>query len=248
MRASWLRLSIAAFFAAGAIPAQQPALPAYEVAVVKPNNSGSGSSSSNGSKGQVVMTNLTLKRLIGQAYSVKPFQVSGPDWMETEHFDIVAKYPPDTKNEDRPLMLRAFLEDRFKLVTHRESKSMPGYELVVAKSGFKLTPVPEAGGPGTNSRGGRIQILTVKQTSMPMLADLVSRSLGEMVVDKTGKEGVYDFELRWTSDLTPPANDADTAPSLFTVIQETLGLRLQPQKVPVPMVVVDHLDKVPVET
>jgi uncharacterized protein (TIGR03435 family) len=237
-----------ALLAAATVLAQpQDARPAYEVASIKPDTSDSGSTSSRGSKGQVVITNLSLKRLIERAYSVKPFQVTGPDWMEKIRFDIAAKYPPDTKSDDRPLMLRTLLEDRFKLAVHRESKDMPGYALVVAKRGFKLQPV-EPGAAGASTRGDQVLSLTAKKTSMARLADLMARSLGEMVVDKTGIEGVYDFELRWTDDdRNSGGSDADAAPSLFTAIQETLGLRLQRQKVPVEMVVVDHVERVPTE-
>jgi uncharacterized protein (TIGR03435 family) len=79
------------------------------------------------------------------------------------------------------------------------------------------------------------------------LADLVARFLGEVVVDKTAIDGVYDFEFRWTNDDQAPAGDAETAPTLFTALQETLGLRLQRQKVPVEMIVVDHVERVPTE-
>jgi len=238
-----------ALLAAGAVFAQpQDARPAYEAASVKLNTSGSGGSSSQGSKGQIVFTNQTLKRLVERACGVKPFQVTGPAWMETVSFDIAAKYPPDMRNDDRSLMLRTLLEDRFKLAVHRESKDMPGYALVAAKSGFKLKPV-EPGGSGTESKGdGARTTLAAKKTSMAGLADFVARSLGETVVDKTGIDGVYDFELRWTSDdQNPNGSDADTPPSLFIALQETLGLRLQPQKVPVEIVVVDHVERVPTE-
>lgn len=235
---------VVVIFALGAALGQpQDSRPAYLAASVKPNTSGSESSSSNGSKGQIVFNNLTLKRLIERAYNLKPFQLSGPDWLDGVRFDIAAKYPPDTKNEDRTLMLRTLLEERFKLAVHRQSKEMPGYALVVGKS-FKLKPV-EAGGAGTDSNGGRVRTLTAKKTSMALLADLIARNLGETVVDRTGLDGVYDFELRWTND--DQATDTDSAPSLFIALQETLGLRLQRQKVPVEMVVVDHAERVPTE-
>jgi uncharacterized protein (TIGR03435 family) len=239
-----MQRSIFVLFAAVAVWAQTPgARPAFEAASIKLNNSASGSSSSNGSRGQVLMSNQSLKRLIERAYSVKPFQVSGPGWLESVHFDIAAKYPEGTKNADRPLMLRTLLEDRFKLAAHMESKEMQGYALVVAKSGFKLKPVePGSGGSDTSENGGRVRTLTVKRTSMELLADLMARNLGEMVVDRTGIAGVYDFEMKWTND---DQNTDDSVPSLFTAIQDTLGLRLQPQKVPVPIVVVDHVERAP---
>jgi uncharacterized protein (TIGR03435 family) len=241
-------LATIALLAAPAVFAQpQDARPAFEAASAKINTEGPGHSSADGSKGQVVMTNQTLKRLIERAYNVKPFQITGPGWMEDVRFDIAAKYPPDTANGDRLLMLRTLLEDRFHLAVHLESKDTPGYALVVAKSGFKLKPV-EPGGSDTDTEGGRVQTLTAKKTSMALLADLVARDLGEFVVDKTGLDGVYNFELRWTKDdLSSNATDLDGVPSLFTALQETLGLRLQPQKVPVEIVVVDHAERVPIE-
>jgi uncharacterized protein (TIGR03435 family) len=233
--------------AAGAVLAQaQDARPAYEAASVKINTSGNGGSSSNGSKGQVVITNQTLKRLVERAYNLKPFQVTGPGWMEDVRVDITAKYPPDTKVDDRMLMLRTLLEERFKLVVHRDSKEMSGYALVVAKGGFKLKPV-EPGGSGTNSNGGRVRKLTATKTSITQLADFVARTLGETVVDKTGLDGVYDFELRWTEEDQPSVVEADPVPNLFDALQGTLGLRLQAQKVPVEMVLVDHVERVPIE-
>ena len=237
---------IVLFAVRAALAQPQGARPAFEAASVKPNTSDDNGSSSNGSKGQIVFTNQTLKRVVERAYNLKPFQVSGPRWMEEVRFDIAAKYPPDTKNDDRPLMLRTLLEDRFKLAVHRESKDMPGYALVVAKSGFKLKPA-EPGYSSNSSSGGRVQTLKSQRTSMAMLADLLARNLGVMVIDTTGLEGVYDFELRFTRDDQNPASDAETAPSLFAALQETLGLRLQTQKVPVEVIVVDHVERVPVE-
>jgi uncharacterized protein (TIGR03435 family) len=223
--------------------------PAYEVASIKPNDSASGSSRTNGSKGQIVFTNQTLKRFIERAYNAEPFQVTGPGWMADARFDIIAKYPADTKKDDRPLMLRTLLEDRFKLAVHHETKDMPGYALVVAKGGFKLKPAAPNGSSGTTSNGGaHVRTLTAKKSSMADLAADIARSLGQMVVDKTGVEGVFDFELRFTTDdLSSNASDVDGIPSLFTALRDTLGLRLQPEKVPVDIIVVDHLERVPVD-
>jgi uncharacterized protein (TIGR03435 family) len=194
------------------------------------------------------MTNQTLKRLIERAYEVTPVQVSGPDWLEHVRFDIAAKFPLDVKREDQPLMLRTLLEDRLKLAVHRETREMSGYELGVAKGGFKLTPV-EPGGMSTNSSGGVVSTLSVKKVSMARLAALLTQFLGQTVVDKTGIDGVYDFDLKWTrDDLTSDQNKGDSdAPSLFTALQERLGLRLQARKVPVEVIVVDRVERVPSE-
>lgn len=238
------------FLVAGAALAQTPdARPAFEAAFVKINTSGSNGSSSNGTTGQIVMVNQSLKRLVERAYNVKPFQVTGPEWMENVRFDITAKYPEDTKNSDRPAMLKTLLEDRFKLATHSESKEMPGYALVVAKGGLKIKPVEK--GPGGTSSNGSNNSITLKVTSIPMndIADYLARRLGSTVIDSTGVKGVYTFELHWTLDDTNGA-PADGGAAEFAAVQEafgSLGLHLQAQKVPVQIVVVDHVERVPTE-
>ena len=184
--------------------AQTPdARPAFEAASVKLNAGGANSSRTDGSKGQIVMLNQTLRRLVERAYNVKPFQVTGPDWMENVRFDVMAKYPPDTKSEDRPAMLRTLLEDRFKLSTHRESKEMPGYALVVAKGGLKLKAVDADKDSGTDSNSSN-SLVTLKVTAVSMkeLADYLARRLGSAVIDGTGADGVYTFELLQSS---PPS-------------------------------------------
>jgi uncharacterized protein (TIGR03435 family) len=238
------------FLVAGAALAQTPdARPAFEAAFIKANTTGNTGSHSHGSKGQIVIVNQTLKSLVGQAYNVEPFQVTGPDWMEGVRFDVTAKYPPDTKNEDRAVMLRTMLEDRFKLATHRESKEMPGYSLVVAKSGLKLKPVEKSTGDTSNNSHNHQEDLKVTSIPMADIADFLAHRLGSTVVDHTNAEGVYTFELHWTLD-DPNGGPVDRGAGEFAAIQEaigTLGLHLQAQKVPVQMVVVDHVERAPTE-
>lgn len=233
----------------------QQTRPAYEVATIKLNLSASANRGVQEDKAQVVFTGVPLKRLVQWAYKVYEFQVSGPGWLEDTYVDISAKYPPDTKDDQRSLMLRTLLEDRLKLEVHRESKQMQGYALVVAKKGFKLKPV-EPGAPETprlgalpaalNLQGGlRRSVLVAKKASIASLADLVTRIWEQVVVDKTGLPGVYDFELRWSNDNQNPPSDSDSYPVLSTAIQDTLGLRLQAEKVPVEIIVVDHIERVP---
>jgi uncharacterized protein (TIGR03435 family) len=244
MRFAGLCLFLAASLAA------QEARPAYEVASIKANNSADGHTGTDGWQGRIVFTNNSLRRLIAQAYRVSPFQVSGPDWLETVHFDITAKYPDDSSSADRQQMLRTLLEERFKLSTHRETKEMAGYALVPAKAGFKLTPV-EKGENSTNHHSGRIESLDAKSTSMATLAELLSRFLTQPVIDRTGLEGVYDFSFRWGRDEQNAEHRAepnsDAPPSIFTALQESLGLRLQAQKVPAEIVVVDKVERAPTE-
>jgi len=243
------RTGIVLFVAAAAWPQAQTSRPAYEVASIKVNTGGTNGSSSNGTRGQVVFDNQTLHRLVERAYGVKPFEVFGPDWIANVRFDITAKYPAEMKNEDRPAMLRTLLEDRLKLAVHRETRELPGYALVAAKSGFKLKPVESNADGGTDSKTDHnVVTLTGKSSSMGELADWLARRLGVVVVDKTGAPGVYDYNLSYPLDeQTSSAKDPDGLMALISDALSPLGLRLQAQKVPVEVVLVDHAERVPIE-
>jgi uncharacterized protein (TIGR03435 family) len=234
----------------------QEVRPAYEVATIKLNPSASANRGVKEDTQQVTFTSVPLKRLIAWAYKVYEFQLIGPGWLDNTYVDISAKYPPDTKDEQRHLMLRTLLEDRLKLEVHRESRPMQGYALVIGKKGFKLTPaVPDAPStpgfgsisPALNLQGGlRRSTVVAKKASMASLADLVTRIWDQMVVDNTGLPGVYDFELRWNNDLLNAASgEADSFPPLSTAVEDTLGLRLEAKKIPVEVIVVDHVERVP---
>jgi len=226
----------------------QKTLPTYDVATVKFDNCG-GAKSNRASADQLISTNQTLKQLVVLAYSVQPYQVTGPAWMESVCFDITAKYPPGTKFSDRWLMLRSLLEDRFKLAVHHETKEMSGYALIVAKSGFKLKPVDPGEGSTTGGNQGRVWTFGARKIEMSSLAYELADSLGDVVVDMTGLSGVYDFQLRWASDdmSSPASSEPNEAPSIYTALQDTLGLTLQRQKVSVDMIVVDHVERIPTE-
>jgi uncharacterized protein (TIGR03435 family) len=237
--------------AAGSAFAQTDARPVFEAAFIKANTTGSGSSSSNGTKGQIVMVNQSLKRIVEQAYRVKPFQVIAPDWTENLRFDITAKYPEGTKNSDRPAMLRALLEDRFKLAAHTESREAPGFALVVTKGGLKIQPATETSGGGTSSNSSD-NLVNFKGTAITLaeFGDYLARRLGSAVIDPTGDTAKYTFELRWQLDDPNGGGAVDRGAGEFAAIQDaiaTLGLHLRAQKVPVETVVVDHLERVPTE-
>ncbi len=217
---------------------------AFDAASVKPNTSGSGSGGSKGSKGQTVYTNVPLRQLIMRAYDIKAFQLIGPDWLGDVRFDIAAKYPGDTTNEQRALMLQTLLADRFHLAVHRDLKEMSAFALVVAKGGPKLEE-GKPGGTSTNTSTGRFEDTGV---SMAGLADQLARQLDRPVQDKTGLTGVYNLKLEWTPDDQPGGKgEPALGPSIFTALQEQLGLKLQTQKLPVGMIVVDRVDRVPTE-
>jgi len=227
--------------------------PAFEVASVKPNQSGGGGSSIRASKGQIAMENVSLKKLTLWAYGIpddREYALAGPDWLTTQRFDILAKFPGDTPVDQVRAMTQSLLADRFKLALHRETRQLPNYSLVVGKNGPRIHAV-DAGPSNTTGRPGHLE---ASHIPMRKLTDLFARMIGLPVVDATGLEGVFTFTLDWTPDetqrLAPP--DEGVAPnpagtSLFTAVQEQLGLKLEGKKGPVEILVVDRMEKMPTE-
>jgi uncharacterized protein (TIGR03435 family) len=222
----------------------------FEVATIKPAPPQSGERthtrmSSDTETGKLTYSNVNLKEVIGKAYEIPQYQISGPDWLETDRFDVVAKFPPRSPAEQLPLMLQALLADRFKLTLHRETKELPVYALTVAKGGPKFKTSETASGITTNSN--RTQWHVVAKGSMERFAEFLTREAGRPVLDKTGLTGTYEMTLDWAPDGAPVANDAAPLPSLFTALQEQLGLKLVFTKGPVETLVVDHVDRIPTE-
>jgi uncharacterized protein (TIGR03435 family) len=191
-------------------------------------------------------TASTLLDLITVAYGVKYDQVSGgPGWIRSEHYDLTAKAEGEqaiTKEEARQ-MLQQLLSDRFQLKIHREPKEVPVYALVVGKSGSKLKETA-ADTPGNNvtrasSNGMHIE---ASRGTMEHLARQLSGSAGRPVVDRTGLSGYYAYKFEWFP-VNPTAEADPDRPSLFTAIQEQLGLRLEPSKAPFDMLIIDSAAK-----
>jgi uncharacterized protein (TIGR03435 family) len=178
-----------------------------------------------------------IKHLTAFAYSVRDVQVSGgPRWADTELFDIEAKATGPATTAELRLMVRSLLEDRFKLKMHRESKEEAVFDLVVGKKGPKLTPVDKAGlgiGLGKTQLNGR-------GANMSGLASVLSSRVGHQVIDRTDLAGFYNFTLTWTPD---DAAATESGPSIFTALQEQLGLKLEPAKGTVEMLVIDGVER-----
>jgi uncharacterized protein (TIGR03435 family) len=225
----------------------------FEVASVKRAPPQLGKSFNSGIKldpGRLTCTNISLKKLIYESYGVKDYQVSGPDWLDTEIYDIAATLPPGATGDDVLLMIQTLLAERFKLTLHRDSRDMPVYALVVGKGGSKLEET-EFGRGGSSGRPGQ---LTATKIPIRNLTEFLSRITGRPVLDMTGLKGFYNFTLNYTPDeaLSAPAPGAPipestVGPSLFSAIQEQLGLKLEARKAPVEILVVDHVEKVPTE-
>ena len=200
-----------------------------------------------------------------RAYGIPERRIlGGPKWLQSERFDIEAKTDNSVADQLRTLshdqrriqtqaMFQQFLADRFKLTVHWETREFPVYALVVGKKGLNLHSSAKADG-GTDITAGDDQF-TAQGVTLAALAQALtqdmSQELGRIVIDKTGITGRYDVALKWTPDTgATPINSrtegtmppADSGPSIFTAIQEQLGLKLESTKGPVQVLVIDHVE------
>jgi uncharacterized protein (TIGR03435 family) len=229
-----------------ALPKGEQSPKSFDVASVKrlPPPPGGVLSSMKLDPGRLTCSNVNLRKLIIQAYGVKDFQLSGPEWLNSEIYDIAATMPPATPTDQVLLMLQTLLAERFQLKLHRETKQVPMYALA-GKNGSKLKEV-EFGHSSTSAAPGH---LTAQKIPMSKLADFLAGQLGSPVTDMTGMRGVFDFTLEWAPETRTGEAGAttDSAPgaSIFTAVQEQLGLKLEARKGPVEMLVIDHVERIP---
>ena len=237
--------------------------PTYDVVSIKPNKSGSGRTSISDNNNSFSATNISLKTLLVNAYDVRDYLISGlTGWANSDRFDVNAKIVDvDTDalkkliDEQRNAMLQQMLADRFHMTVHLQTEVLPIYEMIVSKGGPKITAV-EPIGPDPDADKNRIfkgmsrgnmrvsnTELTAHDVPLDSLAYALSGRLSRTVVDKTGLKGKFDLSLTWSPDDEATAAADSSAPSLFTALQEQLGLRLEPTKGPVETLVVDHVEK-----
>ena len=232
--------------------------PSFEVASIKRNVSVGELSSMNGEPGgRIRVTNHSLFNIIRQVYRLQRYQVvGGLEWLDSDHWDIVAKAAGDAPFDQILRMMETLLADRFKLLTHRETREMPVYALVLARADGRLgpqvkpstvdceaiaaaaklgaaPPPPPGGGPrcGININNN---VLRMSAQRMTDLARNLSIMTDRYVVDRTGLNGIFELELRW--------NDVD-GPSLATAVQEQLGLKLEAQRAGVDVLVIDSAQR-----
>ncbi len=257
-KALWIMIGICLL---NAPPGRAESPATFEVASIKPSAPGThGMQIQTTPGGRLVTKNVNVKFLIQFAYGVKGFQITGgPGWMNSEAYDVEAKpESEDRKVTDAELkqMVRALLTERFKLTLHHDTKEMPVYVLLAGKGGPKLQ---QAEGERGQMRMGR-GLMSAKKVTMAQLANSLANQLGRNVIDQTGLTGGFDFELKWTPDETQPFGPKEmmradglppgapspgdpAGPSIFTALQEQLGLRLEGQKGPVEILVIDGVEK-----
>ena len=223
--------------------AQTVAPEKFEVASVKvvPPNSPGMTNMSPWGGATFTARNISMSVLVEMAFGVTDKQISNIESLGHDLYDVSAT--PEhggalTFERSQP-MLKALLEERFKLTAHRETKDVQGYVLTIAKGGPKLKPADTAAGQSEINVGR----LVGPNATIALFISLLAHPLGKPILDKTNLTGAYNIDLKFA----PEGDTASTRPSIFTAIQEQLGLKLESQKVPFETLVIDHCDHIPTQ-
>ncbi len=222
--------------------------PDFEVVTVKPGDPDEKSDVMTTRGRHIVIRNKTVEAMLRLAYGVQKSQIVGaPEWVGTERFDVDGVPDVDGQPSMKQFqgLVQKVLVGRFGLKSHLEQREMPVFALAVAKDGPKMAaskgdPNGLADNEGMGGNGRQIRKFT--NVSMSDLALMLQPHVDRPVVDRTGLKGRYDFKLQWTVDEAQ-ATDADAPPGLFTAIQEQIGLKLEPAKAPVDVLVIDHVEQ-----
>ena len=243
----------------------------FEVASIKQNKSGSLSGGANAQPGgRVTVRNTSLYDLVRNGQGLQPYEVAAgerlPSWVTTDRWDIEAKGPEQASQPQLRTMLQNLLNDRFKLVTRRDTRDVPVYALVLARVDRRLgaqlrqsaadcaalaaaarTADAGPGGPRQCGRDVGPGVISAIGTTLPDFARGLSLNTGRFVMDATGLTGRFDIDLKWTPDqVIGGAGAQNDGTSLFAAIQEQLGLRLDARQAPVNVLVIESAER-PVE-
>lgn len=219
--------------------------PQFDAASIKPNNSGARNRSQTTDGRTFRATDVPARTLIRQAYGLmfEDYRLLGaPDWTNFERFDVVATLPADAPKSQVSTMLRALLVDRFSLIAHTEVRDAPAYALMLARKDGRLGPqlrhtVKDCG----DDHSCALQIgkeISGRGQRMAELAKTLLQFAGRSIEDRTGLDGGFDFDIQ-ASEISGD----DSLPSIYTAIQEQLGLKLEPIRAPVEFVVVDRIER-----
>jgi uncharacterized protein (TIGR03435 family) len=228
--------------------------PVFEVSSVKISqigkSGGEGSRRENiqTSPGTLNMRNVSLKSAVRWAYHVMDPQVAGPDWLANERYDIMAKAAGPAPEAQLREMLQSLLAERFKLAVHRQTKEMSAYALSVGRNGPKFHE-SQADGESSLEPDQKKMRVVVRRTPVSQLTEMLSNILRAPVVDLTELKGRYDITLELAKYIPDPSSHESLDPMAIITrgLQEELGLKIEPRKLPLDLVIVDHAEKLPVE-
>lgn len=244
---------------------------AFDVASIKPYGPNDMMITIRTTPDGVRVTGMPMHMILREAFDATNDRLLGePEWVNSNRYDVEAKVAPEDSpklkllsNEQRWAMLLPVLEDRCKLRFHHETKELTVYSLLIAKGGPKLQPAGDAAGAGvpgpgpnrmTANAGGSGMTFMGRSATMDSIVHMIARTVGSTVIDETGLTGKYDYTLRFAPDDSmragmPPAGmggapqPESDAPSIFTAVQEQLGLKLVAQKQAVDVIVIDHMEQ-----
>jgi uncharacterized protein (TIGR03435 family) len=241
--------------------------PTFEAVSIKVNRSGEARSSFRGTLSGISVTNQTLLDIIRNVWNVNRLQiVGGPSWIGDDRFDVEAKTSGKAGRDELVVMMKTMLAERFKLAVHPETRPIPVYALILARSDGRFGPTlrqslakcdtrnpPAPGAPlpqpppplggvdlpacGTNTNRG---VLRAAGIELEAFTRNMAGAAGRIIVDKTGLTGTFDMVLRFNPDANDSSSDL---PSLFAAVQEQLGLKLEPQTAPAEVLVIDKAEK-----
>jgi uncharacterized protein (TIGR03435 family) len=206
------------------------------------------------SPGSVTIQNLPLSAIVQWAYGVRDYQVEGPRWTDVDPYDIFAKAAGPAQERELQKMMQTLMGERFKLVTRREVREFPIYSMTIAIGGHKLKP-PEGEGPGKLVKGEKFA-LRGERVSMAELAGQLSQPLRRPVIDRTGLAGTFNFTIDRMSYVLLDASGKPSPESttemdrdgiVIMAVQQQLGLKLEPGKAPVEMIVIEKAEKIPTD-
>lgn len=243
--------------------------PEFDAASIKP--SAGGRKMMTASPTRITFNGVTVRDCLMAAFNAKDYQITGPDWIRTERFNIAAAAPGETAGaaadappqqnngqqapvltENMRLMLRKLITDRFQMTLHVEKRELPVFGLVVAKGGTKQLKESET--PGRSNmrmNGGTVSFTNVTIAELvDYMSQMRTAELDRPVVDNSGLKGQYDFTVKLfgtQEEMMAALNKGDFGTSIFTLIQEQLGLKLEPEKLPLDMIVVEKAEKTPTE-
>jgi len=244
-----LPLFVVAALVAATAPVLQAQSPVFEAASVKVNRSGDGLSSYPRLRnGRLTAVNTTLSKILQVAYRLGALQITGPGWIDSDRFDLEGKSPEGGPDSDVMPMLQSLLKERFNLSAHLEKKEVPVYDLVVAKDGPKFKRLDPSHIPPALPPNGAASMIMGPMTMIQLAGSLTSAT-GRPVMNKTGLDGTYFCAVAF-SPLTTESNGktSDSDPlDIFQAVQRQLGLKLEPAKAPLDILVVDRAERVPTE-
>jgi uncharacterized protein (TIGR03435 family) len=198
-------------------------------------------------RGEVRMTEATLSECLRFAFGIEnSFQIVGPDWIQSKEFlfNITGKAPPETPLPQLRLMLQNLLAERFRMTLHHEERDIPSLALVVAKNGLKLQGAKDGADASRNVQSmGKI---VSNSFSMSQLTSLLSKFLGQPVLDMTGLTGWFDVKLQWTPETAQSPDEPAAIATLSAAMEEQLGLVLERRKGPLEVIVVDQAERTPI--